>query len=114
LPEVRQRGHEEDQPADERGWRARKGAQFGAAYFYNYGIPVMTLFFAVLIAMLFIGQSFLLGIAVFAGIVYAGFRIRASVKAKVRSPFADLPDAMKRDGFRCNRCEHMFIPTDGG
>jgi hypothetical protein len=90
-----------------------KGAQLGAAHFYNYGIPVATLFFAVMLGFLFALFNWVVGVIAFAGTLYAGSRVRKYVKNKTRSPFADIPEDIKRDGFRCNRCEHMFIPARG-
>jgi hypothetical protein len=42
----------------------------------------------------------------------AGFFARKWVKAKTKSKFADLSDNMKKNGFQCKRCEHLFIPVE--
>jgi hypothetical protein len=98
----------------ERGGLVEKGAKLGAAYVYNIWIPVASLFFGVAFGVVFAMWNGYLGLAVFAGILYAGFAARKWMKGKTKSKFSDLPAPMKQNGFQCNRCEHMFIPTAAG
>lgn len=88
-----------------------KGAQFGAAYVYNIWIPVATVIGAIVFGIVFAMINGFVGILAFAGVLVAGFYARKTIKAKTRSKFADLSTNMKQDGFQCNRCENIFLPT---
>ena len=94
-----------------KGGLVEKGAKFGAAYVANIWIPVATVFFGFLFAIVFAMWNGYLGLAVFAGFLYAGYTGRKWVKAKTKSKYADLPVQMKQDGFQCNRCENLFVPA---
>jgi hypothetical protein len=93
------------------GGLREKGAQFGAVYLYNIWIPVATVIGAIAFGIVFAMMNGFLGLLAFAGILVAGFYVRKTVKAKTRPKFADLPIHVKQDGFQCNRCEHVFLPT---
>jgi hypothetical protein len=95
------------------GGVAEKGAQLGMAYGANIMIPVMTFVIACLMGIMFALFHWVLGIAAFAGTIWAGMKVRAYMKAKTKSKYSDLSPQMKADGFLCNRCEHMFIPARG-
>jgi len=94
-----------------KGGMMEKGARFGAAYVTNIWIPVATVFFAIIFGIVFAMVNGYVGFIVFAGTLYAGYAGRKWLKAKTRSKFADVPAAMKQNGFQCNRCEHLFIPA---
>ncbi len=86
------------------------GAKLGAAYVYNIWIPVASVFFGILAGIVFAMINGYLGLLVFAGCLYGGYAARKWMKAKTKSKFADVPAQMKQNGFRCGRCEHLFIP----
>ena len=86
-------------------------AKLGSAYAYNIAIPLATLVFACLLGVMFGLFNIVVGLLVFAAILFGGWKIRGIVKRGMRSKFADLSAEMKRDGFRCSRCEHLFIPA---
>ncbi|HWG58059.1 MAG TPA: hypothetical protein VN661_03340 [Candidatus Acidoferrales bacterium] len=88
-----------------------KGAQLGTATFSNYGVPLLTVCVAVMVGAFFALLNMFVGIVAFGAILFAGFKVRTYLKGRTRSNFADLSEDIKRDGFRCNRCEHMFIPA---
>ena len=85
--------------------------RFGAVYVYNIWIPVATLFFGFLFAVVFALWNAFFGFLVFVGFLAAGFFARKWVKAKTISKFADVPSPMKENGFQCQRCSHLFIPA---
>jgi hypothetical protein len=93
------------------GGVAEKGAQLGVAYGANIMIPLMTFVIACLMGIMFALFNWFLGLLAFAGTVYGGMKVRAYLKNKTKSKYADLSPQMKADGFLCNRCEHMFIPA---
>jgi hypothetical protein len=94
-----------------KGGLVEKGAKFGVAYAVNIWIPVATVFFGILFAIVFAMWNGYLGLAVFAGFLYAGYAGRKWLKAKTKSKYADLSVQMKQDGFQCNRCENLFVPA---
>ena len=94
-----------------KGGLMEKGAKFGVAYAANIWIPVASVFFAIIFGIMFGLFNTYLGILAFCGTLYAGWAGRKWLKAKTRSKFADVPAAMKENGFQCNRCEHLFIPA---
>ena len=90
-----------------------EAVKLGKAYVYNIAIPLATLVFAFLLGLLFGLFNIVVGLLVFAATLFAGWKIRGIVKRGMRSKFAELSAEMKRDGFRCSRCEHLFIPDRG-
>jgi hypothetical protein len=93
------------------GGVAEKGAQLGASYGVNIVVPAMTVVVGLLIGVMFAMANPLLGLAAFAGVLYAGYTLRKKLKAKTKSKYADLSPQMKQSGYQCNRCENLFIPT---
>jgi hypothetical protein len=94
-----------------KGGLVEKGARFGAVYLYNVWIPVATLVGSIAFGIVFAMVNGYLGLFVFVGVLFAGYKVRKIVKAKTKSKFADLPWEMKQNGFQCNRCEQTFIPA---
>jgi hypothetical protein len=88
-----------------------KGAQLGMSYGLNFMLPAFAVLIAILLGIMFAMANPIVGLIVFGGVLYGGFALRKKLKNKTKSKFADLPDAMKQNGFRCNRCEHLFIPS---
>jgi hypothetical protein len=86
--------------------------RFGVVYVYNLWIPLASVFFGIAFGIVFGLFNEYLGFLAFAGTLTAGFFARKWVKAKTRSKFADLSENMKRNGFQCKRCEHLFIPVE--
>jgi hypothetical protein len=87
-----------------------KKARFGAMYLYNVWIPLATVLGSIAFGIVFAMVNGYLGLLVFAGVLFAGYKARKLVKEKTRSKYADLPVQLKQNGFLCNRCEHMFLP----
>jgi hypothetical protein len=94
-----------------KGGLMEMGAKFGVAYAANIWIPVASVFFAIIFGIVFGMFNTYLGIIAFCAVLYAGWAGRKWLKAKTKSKFADVPPAMKQNGFQCNRCEHLFIPA---
>jgi hypothetical protein len=94
-----------------KGGLMEMGAKFGVAYAANIWIPVASVFFAIIFGIVFGMFNTYLGVIAFCAVLYAGWAGRKWLKAKTKSKFADVPPAMKQNGFQCNRCEHMFIPA---
>jgi hypothetical protein len=93
------------------GGTMEKSAQLGVSYFSNIGLPMMTVFIALMLGVLFAFMNPIVGLIVFVGVVYGGFALRKRIKNKTKSKYADLSPAMKQNGFQCNRCENLFIPA---
>ena len=94
-----------------KGGMLEKGARFYASYGINFLLPFFTILAAIGFGMVFALFSTVLGVLVFAGIIFAGFALRNFFTGKTKSKYADLPAQMKQNGFQCNRCEHTFVPA---
>jgi len=93
------------------GGMAEKSAKMGVSYGLNIMLPMMTFLIAALIGFMFMFIHFIVGVAAFFGVAFAGFKLRSYLKGKSKSKYADLPADMKQSGFQCNRCEYLFIPA---
>jgi threonine/homoserine/homoserine lactone efflux protein len=93
------------------GAMTEKGTRLGIAYGINVMLPLVTLLIAALMGIVFALIHALLGLVVFLGTLGVGFMLWKWLRAKTRPQYSDLPADMKANGFRCNRCEHLFLPA---
>jgi hypothetical protein len=88
-----------------------KGTKLIVFYGRNIVLPLMTVIFACLIGFMFALFSTILGFVAFVAILFGGFTLRKWLKVTQKPRSDSMSPGMKRDGFQCNRCGHLFIPA---
>lgn len=83
---------------------------------YNSTIPIITfilafLFFLIGFAISPIDPPQIFGFFFAIVVIVIGFSIRKAVKNKLH-PCSNIKRDMKQNGFKCNRCDHFYIPKN--